>query len=190
MARLPPDIDDLDATALKALVFRLLEEQAASRAENAALREEIRRLKGLNGPPDIKPSGMEKKARGRAGAKAGGSATRKRRGPKKGRGVIEERRVVAIDAPAGSRFKGYEEYLIQDLHCRGHTVLLRRERWLAPDGTCVVAPLPTGVRGISAPSCDVSCWPSTTARKPRWSVLWPCCAISGWISPNVKLCGF
>ena len=76
---MPPDIDDLDVTALKALVLRLLEEQAASRAENAALREEIRRLKGLNGPPDIKPSGMEKKARGRSGAKAGGSPPRKRR---------------------------------------------------------------------------------------------------------------
>jgi len=147
MVGLPPDIDDLDVTALKALVFRLLEEQAASRSENSALREEVRRLKGLNGPPNIKPSGMDKKARGRARAKAVRSANCKRRGPKKGRVLIDERRVVAIDAPAGSRFKGYEDYLVQDLHCCRHTVLLRRERWLAPDGTCVVAPLPAGVRG-------------------------------------------
>ena len=147
MAGLPPDIDDLDVTALKGLVFRLLEEQAAMRAENAALRDEIRRLKGLSGPPDIKPSGMERKARGRGRAKTGGSARHKGRGPKKGRVVIDERRVVAIDAPSGSRFKGYEDYLVQDLHCRPLTVLLRRERWLAPDGTCVVAPLPAGVRG-------------------------------------------
>ena len=65
MTESPPDIDDLDITSLKALVLELLEDQAALRAGNAVLREEIRRLKGLSGPPDIKPSGMDGEARSR-----------------------------------------------------------------------------------------------------------------------------
>ncbi len=62
MAESPLDIDALDITALKALILELLEQGVARDGENAALREDIRRLKGLKGPPDIKPSGMDKKA--------------------------------------------------------------------------------------------------------------------------------
>ena len=145
MTESPPDIDELDITSLKALVLELLEDQAALRAENAVLREEIRRLKGLSGPPDIKPSGMDGEARSRG--KAGRAANKARRRAKKGRVAIDERRVVAAEAPAGSRFKGYEDYLVQDLVCRPYNVLLRRERWLTPEGAYVVAPLPAGTRG-------------------------------------------
>ncbi len=150
MAASPPDVDTLDVAALKALVFDLLEKGAARDAEIAALREEIRRLKGLSGPPDIKPSGMDKKARSRA--KAGRAANKRRRGSKKGRVSIDEKRIVKAEAPAGSRFKGYEDYLVQDLLCRPHTVLLRRERWLTPEGANIVAPLPAGTRGHFGPA--------------------------------------
>jgi hypothetical protein len=136
---------------LKELFFRLLEENGAQKSEIAALREELRRLKGLKGPPTIKPSGMDKKARSRAKAKAGRSADKARRGSKKGRVCIDERRVVEAAVPPGARFKGYEDYLVQDLRCRPHTVLLRRERWLTPEGRSVVAALPAGTRGHFGP---------------------------------------
>jgi len=59
MSRLIPDVEDLSVADLKKLVLQLLEEVAALKAENAALREEIARWKGLKGRPKLRPSGME-----------------------------------------------------------------------------------------------------------------------------------
>ncbi|MGB8073766.1 MAG: hypothetical protein WCF55_13095 [Pseudolabrys sp.] len=55
----PADIDDLSHEALKALVVQLLSKVAEQERLIAELREENARLKGLNGRPRIKPSGME-----------------------------------------------------------------------------------------------------------------------------------
>ena len=60
MAGCLSDIEALAPDDLKGLVLQLLEDVVALKAENAALREEIARLKGLKGPPKLKPSGMEK----------------------------------------------------------------------------------------------------------------------------------
>ena len=55
----PADIDGLSLEALKALVVQLLSKVADQERLIAGLREENARLKGLNGRPRIKPSGME-----------------------------------------------------------------------------------------------------------------------------------
>ena len=61
---------------LKALLLQALEENARLKAENAELREEIARLKGLKGRPKLKPSGMEKAAEASAPKAAAGRAGR------------------------------------------------------------------------------------------------------------------
>jgi hypothetical protein len=97
-----PDIDDLDAAGLRGLLLQVLEENAALRAEVAALREEIRRLKGLKGPPALKPSkpsGMEK------ATEAEPERNKRRRGPKNARLTVDEVRVLRPEVPPGSRFK-------------------------------------------------------------------------------------
>ena len=139
------DLDHLSSADLKALVIRLMERIAGLEHTVAALREEIARLKGLKGPPSIKPSGMEQASED-APSQAG---RRKRR--RRGRGAanlsVHEDRVVKVAVPAGSRFKGYEDFLVQDVIVRAHVIRYRRERWLTPDGQTVIAPLPAGLAG-------------------------------------------
>jgi hypothetical protein len=108
----------------------LLGEVVRLRDENAARKEEIARLKGLKGRPKLKPSGMERATPERA------SRTKTKRS-KRGttvRRVVHEERVLAIAAPPGSRFKGYEDVVVQDLRLEARVIRYRRQRWLTPDG--------------------------------------------------------
>ena len=142
MAESPRDVDGLGLEELKSLLVQVLEDVARLKAENAELRNENARLKGLKGRPQIKPSGMEKATQpeGKRARKIG------RRGPKRGKLIITETKVVRCEnVPAGARSKGYEEFLVQDLVVKPLTVLYRRERWLLADGSTVVAPLPAGI---------------------------------------------
>lgn len=146
---LPEDVDVAAASPeeLRRLVAGLLGEVVRLRDENAALREEIARLKGHKGRPKLKPSGMERAMPGpasRAKAKRSKRSTIAKR-------VVHEERVLAISAPSGSRFKGYEDFVVQDLRLEARVIRYRRQRWLTPHGRTLVAPLPAGVEGRFGP---------------------------------------
>jgi Transposase IS66 family len=142
----PPDLNGLSNAELKALVGELLGRVAELTRTVVELREENARLKGLKGRPDIKPgapSGMEKASH----AKPPSPPPRRGGGDKTANRVIHETRIVKASVPLGSRFKGYEDFVVQDLVLRPHVVRYRRERWVTPDGGTVIAALPCGVSG-------------------------------------------
>ena len=143
----PADIDGLSLEALKALVVQLLSKVAEQERLIAELREENARLKGLNGRPRIKPSGMEDASEPKRSAKRG---KHRRRGKIVPRVAIEDR-VIKAQVPPGSRFKGYESFVVQDIVLRAEAIRYRRERWVTPDGTIVLAGLPAGVVGHFGP---------------------------------------
>ena len=143
----PSDIDGLSLEALKALVVQLLSKLADQERLLAELREENARLKGLNGRPRIKPSGMEDASEPKRSAKRG---KHRRRGKIVPRVAIEDR-VIKAQVPPGSRFKGYESFVVQDIVLRAEAIRYRRERWVTPDGTIVLAGLPAGVVGHFGP---------------------------------------
>src|SRR5665213_2680248 len=144
----PADLDDLPASDLRTLVLQLLGEVSALKQLVAEQRAEIARLKGLKGPPSIKPSGMEQASEAKPRA---GRGKRRGRGSKRITRVAVEDRVLTAEVPAGSRFRGYESFLIQDLVLRPVAIRFRRERWVTPNGRTVVAPLPAGIDGHFGP---------------------------------------
>src|SRR5207248_2076286 len=74
-----------------------------------------------------------------------------KRGPTRTKLTINEERIVEVAPPAGSRFKGYTSFAVQDLVIRTHVVAFRCQRWLTPDGTILTAPLPDGIQGHFGP---------------------------------------
>jgi Transposase IS66 family len=145
-----PDLGQLAAEELRALVAELLVQQQALREENAALRDEIARLKGLTGRPKLRPSGMEPATAAARGAQR--EARRRGRGAKASRLVIDEERVLTVvTPPPGARFKGYADFLVQELRLTPVVIRYRRERWRTADGRTLVAPLPPGTVGHFGP---------------------------------------
>jgi hypothetical protein len=142
----PPEISGLSPAELQRLVVQLLEEVAALKRVVTEQREEIARLKGLKGRPNIKPSGMENATP----PKSQPRGKRGRRGKSAPRAIVE-RQVLKAAAPAGSRFKGYADFVVQDLVLRAQVIRYRRERWVTPEGQTIVAALPAGVSGHFGP---------------------------------------
>jgi hypothetical protein len=111
----------------------LLEQNHLLKEEIQALRDEVARLKKQKPKPKIGPSKMDGKKR-----KRGKSRRRKKKTPVN---VDETRTVKATDVPAGSEFKGYADFYVQELIIKSVTTRYRREQWLTPDGKTLTAKL-------------------------------------------------
>jgi hypothetical protein len=146
----PDDLDRLSHAELKGLVIKQWEQIVELQRMVGVLRDEIARLKGGPGRPNIKPSGME---RGTEPKPPGNPGDRKRpRGSTRSKLSIDEDRTVKVAAPPrGSRFKGYTSFVVQDLVIRSHVVNFRCERWQTPEGGMMTAPLPAGIDGHFGP---------------------------------------
>jgi hypothetical protein len=144
----PDDLDRLSHAELKGLVVKQWEQIVDLQRMVAALRDEIARLKGGPGRPNLKPSGME---RGTEPPRSS-SKQKRPRGSTRSKLAIDEERIITVSAPPrGSRFKGYTSFVVQDLVIRPHVVNFRCERWQTLDGEVMTAPLPAGICGHFGP---------------------------------------
>jgi hypothetical protein len=110
------------------------------------LKDEIRILKGGKKRPQFKPSKMDertediKSSSGRADKRRAGSDKRSKNAQLTihDEKIIRPRRAV----PAGARFHGYRDIVVQDLVIRAHNIRYRLERWLTPQGKVLKGELP------------------------------------------------
>jgi hypothetical protein len=140
----PTALSDLNRAELEALLVELFGKVAGLEKIVAEQREAIARLKGLKGRPDIKPSkpsGMDKATEP---ANPAGRDKKRRRGKVTPRVKIQDQ-VVKATVPEGSRFKGHEPFLVQDLVISATATCYLRERWVTPEGRTILAPLPEGI---------------------------------------------
>src|SRR3989440_11126808 len=108
----PADLDRLPHAELKSLVVKQWEELAELRRLVATLRDEIARLKGGSGRPNIKPSGMDKATEPKPGPRGEG---RPKGGGKTAKLAIHEEQTIKVKAPRGSRFKAIRASLWKTL---------------------------------------------------------------------------
>jgi Transposase IS66 family len=86
-----------------------------------------------------------------AGGDKGGRSTR-RRGSQLDKLTIDATVIVRTRAPAGSRRKGYEDIVVQDLSLHPQVTRYRRERWETPAGETLLADLAPGIVGGYGPN--------------------------------------
>src|SRR3954451_10019854 len=148
----PLDLDTVSLEDLKKLVVQLLVEVTALREENQQLRAETARLKALPRKPKLAPGGMDKASEPDKRARTK-QARRQQRNRQSGRRTppVTTERTLLLQAPAGSRRRGFEPFIVQDLLLTPQVIRFRRERWLTPDGQEIVAPRPPEVSGHFGP---------------------------------------
>src|SRR5262249_49616762 len=136
-----PDIPESERTPLILLLLDIIHQQ---QERLARLEDEIATLKGLKPRPTIRRSILD------TPPPQPPTPTQKRPGPdkrpKNAQLTIHREVLVPLpDPPPGALFKGYEDYVVQELILRAEATRYRRERWQLPDGTSRLAPLPDDV---------------------------------------------
>lgn len=107
-------------------------------------------LKGEKKRPVFKPSRMNEEA-GKTD-EAAQTSQAKRPGSHKKRKTaglrIDDSVIVPVEAvPAGSRFKGYRDFIVQDIRITPFNIRYRLARWQTPDGRHLTGRLPALLRG-------------------------------------------
>ncbi len=150
-----PDLPEIPEKERTPLVNEILEtcsfqkEQLALKNEIIqALKDEIARLKGEKPKPDIKPSNLEKGSgsgnKGKKPKKRPGSKKRKKNLHLKIHDTIS---ISPKNIPEGSRFKGYDDYIVQDLVIKPYNIRFRMQRWQTPSGEYITGKLPEHIKG-------------------------------------------
>jgi len=111
------------------------------------LKDELAELKGQKAKPKIKPSNLDKKT---AIRKRKNAQSKKRPGSQKRSKTkqleIHEDKIIQPDLiPDGSQFKGYQDFIVQDLIIGNWNIRYRRARYRTPNGDYIIGRLPNHV---------------------------------------------
>lgn len=109
------------------------------------LQDEIARLKNTPKRPKFRPGGTPPTRGNAQSGNQGNPSSIQRSPPPKAR---EEIVLKPVCVPAGSSFKGYCTYSIQELAIQAKDVTYKLELWRAPDGSTIKAVLPQGIDGF------------------------------------------
>jgi hypothetical protein len=103
------------------------------------LRDEIARLKGHNPKPKISPSRLDEPEKHKPKSCDKNLPESEKRHKTAELVIHDERKTAAEPVPEGSRFRGYKDVIVQDLHIEAHNIRFRLECWQALDGRQVTA---------------------------------------------------
>jgi hypothetical protein len=151
-----PEISEHERTPLVDGLLAIIEELSETvrhlEEENGRLKDEILVLKGEKSRPKFKPSRMEKDTEQAADSEQEGEEEKKRPGSQKRSKtqdlVIHHEQVISPKViPEDSRFKGYEDYVVQDLKVEADNTRYRLECWQTPEGEMIRGELPASVHG-------------------------------------------
>jgi len=152
-----PDIPEQDQTstvkALLALAEQFAQQIQLQTEEIARLKDEINILKGEKKRPVFKPSKLDKQTDKQNQSKDSDQQSNKKQKKKKTKRsktvqlTIHQDKVIKPDTliPEGSRFKGYRDFVVQDLHIEVRNIRYRLERWDTPDHKTLTGKLPRSV---------------------------------------------
>ncbi len=131
------------------LVLDLLEIINFQYEEIQKLKDEIARLKGEKGKPDIKPSKLEppnapKETAKEPDEKRPGSMKRQKTASLE---IHKEEIIKPEFIPPGSVHKGYKDYTVQDIIFQPFNTRYRLECWQTPDGEYIYGKLPDEITG-------------------------------------------
>lgn len=134
-------------------IIELLADRVQKQDEEIAhLKDEIKILKGEKKRPTFKPSKMDEKTGKDDKTTRPKNTTSKRAGSnKKSKNaqltIHEDHPIAPEKIPEGSRFKGYRDFVVQELKIGAHNTRYRLECWQTPEGKSVVGQLPEELNG-------------------------------------------
>jgi hypothetical protein len=171
------DLSQIQDEQAKELIIRLLNlveglsaDLREAQQENQRLRDEIARLKGEKGKPNIKPNATsknrnyssEKDRKGGHGEQEAQASSAQPKGRKQERVRIDREETLQVDPallPGDAQFKGHEDVLVQDLLFRTANVLFHKEKFYSPsEQKTYLAEMPRGYQGQFGPQLKAFVW--------------------------------
>lgn len=144
-----PDIPEEEQTpvvkGLLTIIEQLIEHTQKQQEEITILKDEVRILKGEKKRPKFKASKLDVSTNDETSNSKDNKKPKKPRRNKKEMTIHTEKVIKPDNLPVGSRFKGYQDFIVQELLLRNENIRYRLERWVTPEGKTITGSLPTSL---------------------------------------------